>query len=334
MGVNTTLLLAHHKSKQMLHKSIIIPFWVLLFIALMGCGGEAKQTDEQDEKLYIVTTTGMIADALENIAGDKAKVEAIMGTGVDPHVYKATQGDLKMLSKADIIFYNGLHLEGKMSDVLQKLSRQKTTVAVAEGVPQDSLLAPEEYEGAHDPHIWFDLELWAQAVDHAAERLAVFDEANSSHYRQNADQYIEKLRKLDQWVTKKIATIPDQQRVMITAHDAFSYFGKAYDIEVKGLQGISTVSEFGLKDVTNMVDLIVRRNIQAVFVESSVSERSLNAVMEGCKKRGHEVEIGGTLYSDALGPQGTQQGEFLGMVRHNVTTIVTALKGDTDDQAS
>jgi len=318
----------------MIHKSIIIPFWLLLITALMSCGGNAKQTDQQGDELYIVTTTGMIADALKNIAGNKAKVEAMMGTGVDPHVYKATQGDLKMLSKADIIFYNGLHLEGKMADVLEKMSRQKTTVPVSEGIPQDSLLAPKEYEGAHDPHIWFDLELWAQAVDHAADRLAQFDSTNKSYYRQNADQYITELQELDKWVADKIAAIPQQQRVMITAHDAFSYFGKAYNIEVKGLQGISTVSEFGLKDVTNMVDLIVTRNIRAVFVESSVSKRSLNAVVEGCNKRGHNLKIGGTLYSDAMGPKDTPAGKFLGMVRHNVNTIVSALKGESDDQAS
>lgn len=307
---------------------------LLVAVLLFGCHDKSGRGAQEDHTPYVVTTTGMIADAVRHIAGDKAKVEAIMGTGVDPHVYKATQKDLEMLSQADIIFYNGLHLEGKMGDVLKKLSRQKPTVAVAKGVEEQRLMAPQNYEGAHDPHIWFDLDLWAQAVEYAGQQLAEFDADHKTYYQKNTRAYMDQLKELDQWVQKKIAQIPKKQRVMITAHDAFGYFGRAYDIEVKGLQGISTVSEFGLKDVTNMVDLIVGRNIQAVFVESSVSERSLKAVVEGCQKRGHDVIIGGTLYSDAMGPKGTPEGKFLGMVKYDVNTIVKALKGGTDDRTS
>ncbi len=298
-------------------------FLIAFFIA--GCGG-SKNKETTNEQPLIVTTTNIIKDALENIAGKEAQVKSIMGPGVDPHVYKATQGDLELLRKADIVFYNGLHLEGKMGSILQKFSRQKPTYALAEAVPKDALMGAPNYDYTHDPHIWFDVSLWQEAIQYASKQLQQYDTTNAEAYQTNTKDYLNNLDTLHQWISKKIKTIPKQQRVMITAHDAFAYFGEAYDIEVRGLQGISTVSEYGLKDVKNMVDFIMARKIQAVFVESSVSERALKAVVQGCREQGHQVEIGGTLYSDALGKKGTQQGTYIGTVKSNVNTIVDHLK--------
>lgn len=297
----------------------------ILVAAAIGVGcGDAAEHSAAD--LDITVTTGMIADAVLNVAGDHAKVTALMGPGVDPHLYKATQGDLARLTSADVVFYNGLHLEGKMVDVLEKLSRQKPVVAVTDGVTESDLRSPPEFQGAHDPHIWFDVKLWAGAVRRIADELKKVDETNAEEYDRNATQYIHRLDSLDTWVRTQIATIPKIQRVMITAHDAFGYFGRAYDIEVRGLQGISTVSEFGLADRAALENLIAERKIKAVFVESSVPKRSIEAVVEGVQAKGHEVRIGGQLYSDAMGDAGTPEGTYIGMVTANVNTIVGALR--------
>ena len=297
----------------------------ILIAAAVGVGcGDAAEHSAAD--LDITVTTGMIADAVLNVAGDHAKVTALMGPGVDPHLYKATQGDLARLTSADVVFYNGLHLEGKMVDVLEKLSRQKPVVAVTDGVKESDLRSPPEFQGAHDPHIWFDVKLWAGAVRRIADELKKVDETNAEEYDRNATQYIRRLDSLDTWVRTQIATIPKIQRVMITAHDAFGYFGRAYDIEVRGLQGISTVSEFGLADRAALENLIAERKIKAVFVESSVPKRSIEAVVEGVRAKGHEVRIGGELYSDAMGDAGTPEGTYIGMVTANVNTIVGALR--------
>ncbi|MBC8144413.1 MAG: zinc ABC transporter substrate-binding protein [bacterium] len=302
---------------------IVISITSIFFFG--GCDSKTKSS-ESNGKLKIVTTTGMIKDAVEHVLGDKAEVIALMGPGVDPHLYKATQGDLAKLSNADIVLYNGLHLEGKMVDVLEKLARQKSVVAVADGVEESALRSPPEFKGSHDPHIWFDVKLWTGAVRRIAEELKRVDSAHASDYERNATAYIARLDSLDAWVRTQIATIPREQRVMITAHDAFGYFGRAYDIEVRGLQGISTVSEFGLADVAALVNEIVDRKIKAVFVESSVPKRSIEAVVAGVQSKKHDVKIGGQLYSDAMGDAGTPEGTYIGMVSANVNTIVNALK--------
>ena len=268
----------------------------------------------------------MIGDAVKQIAGDRARVTTLMGPGVDPHLYKATQGDLKVLAEADIIFYNGLHLEGKMGEVLEKLSRRKPVLAFGDALDKSLLINATQYDNAYDPHIWFDVSLWNRVVRHAGETLARSDTAHAAHYLGNAAAYGQALDTLHQWVQSEIASIPQTQRVLITAHDAFAYFGRAYDIEVRGLQGISTISEYGLRDISELVTFIVDRKIRAVFVESSVPRKSLEAVVEGCAQRGHQVSIGGTLYSDAMGSPGTPEGTYTGMVAANVRTIVDALK--------
>ncbi len=297
-------------------------FWTSLLFAIISC--ESKPQENREGKLYIVTTTGMIEDALKNIAGDLAEVEGLMGPGVDPHLYKPTPGDLKKLREADVVFYSGLHLEGKMNDVFGKFGRTKPVFPVSDGVNEGRLLGIES--GVHDPHIWFDVSIWKDAVAYAAVKLAEVDKENAAIYKANAEKYVKQLVELDAWVGEEIATIPEESRVLITAHDAFSYFGQAYNIEVRGLQGISTLSEFGLKDMGDLVNFISEKKIKAVFVESSVPAKSLEAVVSGCQEKGHDVKIGGTLYSDAMGAAGTPEGTYIGMVKANVNTIVGSLK--------
>jgi len=263
----------------------------------------------------------MVADMVQHIAGDSAIVEALMLPGVDPHLYKASQGDLRKILDADYLFYNGLHLEGKLASILEKQARVKPVLAVGDGL--NGLIKINET--TYDPHIWFDVSLWKAATANAVQQLAVLDNANAAYYQENARRYMEALDSLDTWVQTRINTIPPAKRVLITAHDAFSYFGRAYGLEVRGLQGISTLSEFGLRDVSQLVDYIVARGIAAVFVESSVSDRSLKAVLTGVRQRGGTVRIGGNLFSDAMGAEGTVEGTYIGMVKYNVNTIVDAL---------
>ena len=303
----------------------------LCFLPLLLLLGSCTQTETkgevaQGQRMKIVTTTGILRDAVANIVGDAADVESIMGSGVDPHLYKATQGDLNKLTGADVIIYNGLHLEGKMGEVLEKLSRQKTVIAAGEGIPTTDLRSSDQFQGSYDPHLWFDVSLWMQVVSHLSSELQKKDPQNAALYQQQADAYLHKLSELHNEVKAEIASIPEDQRILITAHDAFGYFGDAYTIQVRGLQGISTVSEFGLQDVSSLVKFIVDNKIKAVFVESSVSPKAIEAVVEGSRQRGHQVQIGGTLYSDALGADGTPEGTYIGMVRYNVSTIVSSLK--------
>lgn len=301
--------------------------WILsVFIIFQACDPSSPSEDNTQKGLYVVATTGMIADAVQNIGDTLVQVEALMGPGVDPHLYKATRDDLTKFRKANIIFYNGLHLEGKMGEVLERFARQKKIVAVAEVIDPSLLISVGEGQGSVDPHIWFDVSLWQKVVAQISLVLQEADPENSQAYRENAQAYLQKLQQLHEAVGNQIATIPEKRRVLITAHDAFSYFGKAYNIEVRGLQGISTLSEFGVRDVSDLVDFIVKREIKAVFVETSIPQKSLEAVVRGCKNRNQTVEIGGTLYSDAMGAADTEEGTYLGMVRKNVSTIVNALK--------
>ena len=295
-----------------------------LLILVFSCSVDRK--NESNTPLTIVTTTGMIADATKNIVGDSAEVIALMGPGVDPHLYKATQGDLEKLTNADIIVYNGLHLEGKMGEVLKKLSRVKSVIAVADGVDPSLLKTAPEFNNSYDPHIWFDVKLWQIAVQHLSSELGKNHPDASVYFDSNFKSYKSRLDTLDQWVAERITEISEEGRVLITAHDAFGYFGTAYGLEVRGLQGISTLSEYGLRDVANLVDYIVEKQIKAVFVETSVSEKAINAVVEGCRQKGFNVTIGGNLFSDAMGAEGTTESNYTGMVRSNVNTIVNALR--------
>lgn len=301
---------------------------IALTLLLAGCGGDgaASEGSRADGPLRIVTTTGIVGDVARQVAGEHGRVESLMGPGVDPHLYKASESDVRRLAEADLIFYNGLHLEGKMGDILVKMARQRPVVAVTEEAPPEMLREPPEFLGQYDPHLWFDVRLWSTTPAVIAEELARLDPEHAADYRANADRYRTELEELDRWVEQEIATIPAERRILVTAHDAFGYFGQRYGIEVVALQGISTLAEAGLRDVERVVDLVVDRGVPAIFVESSVPRRSIEAVQAAVRSRGREVAIGGQLYSDALGAAGTPEGTYAGMVRANVGTIVGALR--------
>ncbi|MEM9325571.1 MAG: zinc ABC transporter substrate-binding protein [Bacteroidota bacterium] len=298
-----------------------------LIMLVLGCQAP-ESNDLEDGKLRVVATTGMLYDAVVNIGGDAIQATSIMGPGVDPHLYKATQGDLSRLTAADLIVYNGLYLEGKMAEILGKLSSRKKIIAAAEAIPQDELIATTQFGHSYDPHVWFDVHLWQKVVEAIAAGLSAADADNADHFQARKEVYLARLDSLHEEVKQSISTIPKQQRTLVTAHDAFAYFGQAYDIEVQGLQGLSTASDFGLKDIANITDLVIEKRLPAIFVETSVSEKAINAVVQGCRARGHEVAIGGYLYSDAMGALGTPHGTYIGMVTANVKTIVEGLSGE------
>ncbi len=307
----------------------------LAVASLAGCdratNGAHSPTAAADERTFagsypikVVCTTGMVADLVRNVGGERVQVTQLMGPGVDPHLYKASTGDVSTLTSADIVFYSGLHLEGKMGDVLLRMARNKPTFAVTEAVDENLVLETED--GAFDPHLWFDVSLWRKSLDVVRDALVKFDPKHAAEYQTRATEYGQQLDALHAEAKAALADIPRERRVLITAHDAFRYFGRAYEVEVRGIQGISTDSEAGVKEINNLVDFIVKNKIKAVFVETSVSDRNMKALVEGCRAQEHEVVIGGELFSDAMGKPGTPEGTYLGMVRHNVQTIAGALK--------
>jgi manganese/zinc/iron transport system substrate-binding protein len=314
------------------------PFYRILTVALLavcavllaGCKPESRSPQslapDSARKLKAVCTIGMVADIVRVVGGDRVEVEGLMGPGVDPHLYKASEGDVRKLGSADIIFYNGLNLEGKMADLFVRMSATRPTVPVTEGVDAKLLREPPEFAGHYDPHVWFDVTLWMGAVKRVEQALAKLDPAHAADYAARSTAYQKELVALDAFVKARIAEIPKSQRVLVTAHDAFGYFGARYDIEVVALQGISTASEAGVGDVKRLVDLVVERRVKAIFVESSVPQRAIEAVIEAAKARGHSVKLGGSLFSDALGDPNSAAGTYLGMIRHNVDLIVEALK--------
>ena len=299
----------------------------------MGCAEEPDASlvsDGSIEPYKIVCTVGMITDIVVNLAGDYAEVEGIIGEGIDPHLYKPTRADVIKLSQADVVFYNGLLLEGKMTDILVGVaSKGKLVKAVTEAilVETDYLLEKDDGSAYTDPHVWMDVSGWLRAIPVVAETLAVYDPENAEAYHSKAAFYAEQLEALDAYAKEAMSTIPESQRVLVTAHDAFQYLGRAYGIEVRGIQGISTESEAGVRDLEDLVDFIVERQIPAVFVESSVADKNVRALVEGARARGHAVTIGGSLFSDAMGQAGSYEGTYIGMIDSNVTTITNALGG-------
>lgn len=276
----------------------------------------------------IAATTGMVADIVREVAGDRANVKNLIGEGVDPHLYKPTRGDVAALMRAEVVFYNGLMLEGKMADTLIKVARSgKPVYAVTELLDESSLLSPPAMEGHFDPHVWMDVSLWSSAVEVVAQSLSEFDPAGAKGYGERAAAYRSRLGELHAYCKEVIASIPERQRVLVTAHDAFHYFGRAYGIEVRGIQGISTESEAGIQDINRLVDFLVEREVRAVFVETSVADKNVRALIEGASSRGASVRIGGSLFSDAMGGAGTYEGTYIGMLDHNATTIARALGG-------
>jgi manganese/zinc/iron transport system substrate-binding protein len=302
-------------------RRLLVP-WLLLGWAAAAVGAVAGP-------YRIVTTVGMLTDVTRAVAGDRAEVRGLIGEGVDPHLYKPTRGDVVAIMQADVVLHVGLMLEGKMAELLGRAARNGRTVrAVGEAIPAEKRLG-----GGHpDPHVWMDASLWSDVVAEVARVLSGHDPAGRADYEARAAEYRKRLADLDAYVRRIAATVPAERRVLVTAHDAFGYFGRAYGIEVRGVQGISTESEAGLHDVNRLVDLLVTRRISAVFVETSVAEKNVRALLEGARSRGHEVRVGGLLFSDAMGPAGTYEGTYIGMIDHNATVIVRALGGEAPER--
>ena len=284
------------------------------------------------EPLDVVATTGMIADAAREVGGDLVSVRALMGPGVDPHAYRQTRTDIVAMAQADLVLWHGLYLEAQMEDFLRDLADRGRVVAVAESLPPNLLIAHDDYADRHDPHVWMNPNLWSRVVLTVRDALIATAPAHEAAFRANAEAHLAELSALAQYSTQVLSSVPAESRVLLTAHDAFNYFGSAYGFEVMGIQGISTESEAGLLRIAELVDLLVARGVGAVFVESSVSDRNIRALIEGAAARGHAVEIGGELYSDAMGPAGTYEGTYVGMIDHNVTVIARALGGDAPER--
>ena len=280
----------------------------------------------ESSKVKITTTTNVITDLVENIGGDKVKVTGLMGPGVDPHLYRPSASDVKKLQDAEVVFYNGLDLEGKMGDIFVKIGREGTSVwAVSENIPHESLLSLDD-TSSFDPHIWWNANLWQEAAKVVAAGLSEHDPANSETYQKNLDEYISNLKELHIESLDKINSIPEEQRVLVTAHDAFQYFGQTYGLEEMAIQGWSTSSEAGIREIQNLADVITEREIKAVFIETSISPATIEALKAAVQDQGHDVVIGGSLFSDAIGEKGTEEGTYVGAFSHNVKTIVEALK--------
>lgn len=290
-----------------------------------------RAAEAEDGRLDVVATTSMIGDAARIIAGERAQVTHLMGEGIDPHTYRQTRSDVVRLGQADLVLWNGLYLEAQLENLLLDLGRRQPVVAVAEALPEEVLLESEEYPGRFDPHVWMDAGLWSDVVGAIRDALIEQDPGGAEDYMANAEAYLDRIAALDAYARTVLRTVPEGARALVTAHDAFQYFGRAYDFEVIGIQGISTESEAGLREIEDLVSLIVERGIAAVFFESSVSDRNVRALVEGARARGHEVIVGGELFSDAMGAPGTYEGTYLGMIDHNVTTITRALGGEAPE---
>lgn len=295
-----------------------------VFIFFVGCNQEQGASTSESDKINIITTISQIGEPLSVIGGDRVNVHSLMGPSVDPHLYQATHGDIEKVGNADMAFYNGLYLEANMIDVFNEMAKTKPVLAIGETVSEEHLLKDEE--GAIDPHIWFDIDLWKQALDAAVEELKEYLPEDAEFFEENKLAYFAELDAIKE-ESQKLRDIPEEQRVLVTAHDAFGYFGKMHDIEVVGLQGLSTEDEIGVSDIKDTIDLIKTYHVPAIFIESSISDKSINAVIEGAEQEGIELSLGGELYSDAMGEPGTEEGTYIGMYRHNVNTIYDALTG-------
>lgn len=326
------------RSKDLrIHHKTLSCLLTMVVTAAIGCGRSpdsaaspvtgASTADGSSASIRAVVTVGMVADLVRQVGGDRVNVVQIMGSGVDPHLYKATRDDVRLLMDASIVFYAGLMLEGRMTETLQRMEQQKPVVAVTEQIPESSLLKPDDAGDHWDPHVWMDIEAWSRCVGVIAERLALLDADGRNEYVSRAEALQQELAALHQYGQQCIQSIPADKRVLITSHDAFNYFGRAYGLEVVGVQGLSTESEAGLQRINELVDLLVDRRISAVFVESSVPRRNIMALIDGARSRGHEVTIGGELFSDAMGSPGTWEGTYLGMLDHNLTLVTRALGG-------
>ena len=300
---------------------------IYLMIALMMLGVWALPAAQAAGPLKLVATTTMLADLARNLGGEHVQVTGLMGPGIDPHLYKASAGDVNLLQNADIILMNGLHLEGKMGDIFEALKhRGRQVISLEDGLDPERLLFDEDSSGAHDPHIWFDVSLWQQSASYVAQRLAEIDPDHAAAYQGALEKYVSQLEQLKDYVKSRVAELKEAQRVLVTAHDAFQYFGRAFDFQVRGLQGISTASEAGTGDMSALAAFIAENRIQAIFIESSIPPRTIEALQAAVKARGFEVKIGGELYSDSLGDAESGDDTYIATFRANIDTIVDALK--------
>ena len=303
----------------------------LLVVLVLGAGCAPAQTaatsaELADRRIRVVTTTNLITDLARKVGGDRVRVTGLMGPGVDPHLYKATAGDVRELVEADLILYGGLELEGKMEDVFVRLARQRPTVAVTSAMPRARLRSDPSYPDRYDPHVWFDVDLWRHAVRTTRDALTRIDPAHRRTYARNAAAYDAELVELDAWVSEQMRSIPKSRRVLITSHDAFQYFGERYDVDVEAIQGISTVTEATTADVERVARVIAERDIGAVFLESSVPPQTIEAVLASARRQGQEASIGAELFADAAGAEGTPEGDYAGMIRHNVSALAKGLR--------
>ncbi len=297
---------------------------LVILLLIIGCG---KKEKKENGKLNVVTTTTMITDLVKNIGSDKIVVNGLMGSGVDPHLYKASEGDVSKLFNADVVIYNGLHLEGKLEEVFEKMKHQnKKTIVVSDVIDKSNLISSELFASNYDPHIWFDINNWMKITNYVAEKLSEIDVKNADFYKEKAKVYLDELTTLNNEIAIKINNLPEEKRILVTAHDAFNYFGRQHTFNVVGLQGLSTATEAGVQDVQKLAKFIIENKVKAIFVETSVPKRTIEALQAAVKSKGQEVIIGGTLYSDALGNAGTDEGTYVGMYKANVHTIVDALK--------
>ena len=315
-----------------MRRLIAISALILLLMPLLAaCGEDAdgdgnEGNDVSGRTIRVAATTQQIADAARVIGGERVEVFGMMGPGVDPHLYKASAGDVGELDDSDIVFYNGLNLEGRLADLMVTLAAEKPTYAVAAAVPEDLLAEPPEFDGKFDPHVWFDPALWKHSLQQIADGLAELDPDNADVYEENLDTYLQEIDALEAYAEEQLLQVPEGQRVLVTAHDAFGYFGLRWGYEVRGLQGISTATEAGAGDVQDLAEFLVENNIKAVFIESSIPQSAVEAVIEAAESKGGSVVVGGELFSDAMGDEDTDEGTYLGMYRHNVDTIVEALR--------
>ncbi len=311
----------------------------VLLLATTGCTRSGTDAPNPGNSTYsgeypidAVATIGMVGDIVRNVGGEHVKLNQICGSGVDPHLYKPTRDDVKAILDSNIVFYSGLLLEGKMGDTLVKVARKKPVFAVTENIDESKLLQPEEFEGHFDPHVWNDVSAWRDCVSVVENALVEFDPKHAEQYKANSAAYQKKLSELHEYGKQVLGTIPEGRRVLMTSHDAFNYFGRAYGLQVEGVQGLSTESEAGIRRINELVDMLVKQNVKAVFVESSVSKKNIEALVEGAKSRGHDVVVGGELFSDAMGKGGTYEGTYIGMLDHNITLVATALGGDAKEK--
>ena len=305
-------------------RKLLFLFVALATTLLYSCKDQPSQSLQ---KPRIVCTIGMLSNIVEELVGDHYDVINLIGEGVDPHVYKHTAGDVKKLQSADLIFYNGLHLEGKMTDILSKMQSKGSPVfAATEHVVKTSDLLSDD-QGAQDPHLWMDVSQWRKVTEYIFTTLQANDQTNALAYETNYNAFDQQLEQLDFYCQQTLQTIPPNKRYLVTAHDAFGYMELAYNLQVRGIQGISTASEAGLKDLEELITFLKQKEIPAVFIESSVNDKNIKALIEGAKAQGHHVKIGGELFSDAMGPKGSYEGTYIGMIDHNVTTITRALGG-------